>query len=235
MTAAELAARVRRAALLPVLLVVLVVVFVVALVGGAALSAVLYAATAMPASAFARFRNRAAVAAAFDSMRWPVAYALVRNLGPMARPAHARAFMALMASRETPTTWDGGSAIVGDETLPGGPSVGPCQVYRATARDERAWVPPPDVAGDDAWERVVYGSVANNLAKCIDMGAVTFARKLRAAKGDLTDAIRRYNGGKTSDRNGNGIPDSVEYRDAVVAFADATWGAGSLAITSEAA
>jgi hypothetical protein len=217
-------AAVRRGLLLPFLLVVLAVVVVGGLLVSTTLATVLYASCAVKPEQLRRFKHPDAVAAAFARWRMPIALSLVRWLGAAARPAHARAFVALMAANEIRVDWDGVSPIVGDEKLPGGPSVGPCQVYRATAKEEGAWAPPPDVAGDDAWERQVYATLANVESKCIDMGAETFGKKLRAARGDVADAIRRYNGAGHA---------AQVYRANAVAFADATWGAGSLAITAD--
>jgi hypothetical protein len=104
----------------------------------------------------------------------------------------ARALVAIMAN-ETPANWDGITPLVGDATLGGGPSIGPGQVYRSTAKDLGLWTPPP--GADDATERAAYQALASDLATCLDWMVAVFQTKLHIAGGDVSDAIRRYNGG----------------------------------------
>jgi hypothetical protein len=130
-------------------------------------------------------------------------------------PKIARACMSILNNELPGGARRGELVIIGDKDLPGGPSIGPMQVYRATAKDLRLWSPPPDVAGEDPWEREVYASIAHDPEQCIRWGVEVFRAKLQVAGGELDDAIRRYNGGGTA---------AAKYRDRALAFADATWG-----------
>lgn len=148
-----------------------------------------------------------------DGLRLRVAWALVRSGLGNATPENARALMSI-AHNECPPRWDGSSPIVGDATLGGGPSVGPFQVYRATALDLGLWACPPD-ALDVASEREAYASVANDVDKCVSMGVAVYLDKLRIAGGDVAEAVRRYNGGGAAAR---------AYRDRALTFqADLGW------------
>ncbi len=129
---------------------------------------------------------------ALDGLRSRVAWALLKR--GIADPRYARSMMAI-AHNEAPARWDGVSPIVGDATLGGGPSVGPFQVYRSTAKALGLWACPPDITEGGQDERDAYASVANDLDKCTDMGVAVFLDKLDAAGGDFEDAVRRYNGG----------------------------------------
>jgi hypothetical protein len=152
--------------------------------------------------------------AVLDSLRWRAVLELVRA-GVVPRVAHARALLSILRN-ET-----GGRAgpWIGDETLPGGPSIGPGQVYRATAKDLGLWSAP--TTGD---ERTAYRALGEDLAWSQSEGlrwaAVVYRAKLAAAGGDVVDAVRRYNGG--GDR-------AQAYRDRALTWARATWGEDALA------
>lgn len=105
--------------------------------------------------------------------------------------------------------------VIGDATLGGGPSVGPMQIYRSTAKDLGLWTPPPEVEGDIDAERASYAELANDETWCVRAGCKVFVTKLQIAGGNVPDAIRRYNGGG---------PAAAAYRDRAVAFMTATWG-----------
>lgn len=145
-----------------------------------------------------------------DRHRWRVVRALAKRCGARTSRALARACMTIIrnesAGRPPP--------VIGDASLPGGPSVGPMQVYRRTALELGLWSPPPDATSDDE-QRDAYSTFANDEDACVDWGVAVLLAKLDAADGDLADAIRRYNGGG---------PAARAYRDRAVAFADATWG-----------
>jgi hypothetical protein len=97
--------------------------------------------------------------------------------------------------------------VVGDTTAAGGPSVGPLQVYRQTAKDLGLWSPPDD--GSD--ERDAYAALALDESWCIWAGAEVLRDKLRQAAGAYPDAIRRYNGSNA---------DAYRYSDKALAFAN---------------
>lgn len=102
---------------------------------------------------------------------------------------------------------------VGDALLPGGPSIGPMQVYRRTAKDLKLWTPPKGLS--DSQERDLYLQLATDEDLGIHWGVLVFQQKLKEAKGDVGNAIRRYNGSG---------PAAEKYRDEVLAFATKLWG-----------
>ena len=103
---------------------------------------------------------------------------------------------------------------LGDKTAKGGPSIGPMQVYRQTAKDLGLWSPPPGATA--AEERAAYEALALDEALGIEWGTAVFADKLRIAKGDISEAVRRYNGaGERAEL----------YRDKALAFFSDKWGA----------
>lgn len=146
-----------------------------------------------------------------DRFRLSVAWAVARQFGADASPELARAVMAIIRNESQGRP----APVIGDAALGGGPSVGPMQVYRSTAKDLGLWAPPPD-AQDDASERDAYASVANDEATGIRWGVAVFAAKLEAAGGDVADALRRYNGGGAA---------AAAYRDRAISWLDAQgWG-----------
>lgn len=96
---------------------------------------------------------------------------------------------------------------VGDVDLPGGPSIGPMQVYFKSAKDYG--LVPSDMSADD------YQAKASNLVECIGFGVKVFEHKLSEAGGDVDEAVRRYNGGGDA---------AQAYKARALAFADKTWG-----------
>lgn len=111
---------------------------------------------------------------------------------------------------------EGGAAagpLVGDATLGGGPSIGPMQVYRSTAKALALWSPPEGATDDQ--ERTVYAALATDEARCLSMGVAVYLNKLEAAGGDVADAIRRFNGGGTA---------AQAYQARALTFAQDTWG-----------
>lgn len=101
------------------------------------------------------------------------------------------------------------AVYLGDQTASGGPSIGPGQVYRRTAKDLRLWTPPAGATDDQ--ERAAYAALATDEALTIRWAVKVFASKLRAANGDVAEAIRRYNGSG---------PAAESYRAAVLDRAD---------------
>lgn len=93
-----------------------------------------------------------------------------------------------------------------------GPGVGPLAVNRGTAKELRLWTPP--AGADEATERQAYLALAQDEGRGLAWGVRVFAAKLTAAKGDLYDGIRRYNGSG---------PNAELYRDTVLARAK-RWG-----------
>ncbi|BDG07604.1 lysozyme family protein [Anaeromyxobacter paludicola] len=87
----------------------------------------------------------------------------------------------------------GNPVAVGDMNAAVGPSVGPIQVSRGTAKDLKLWAPPAGATA--AQERAAYAAMATDLSFCIHAAAVVWRAKLNAAGGDMYDAVRRYNGG----------------------------------------
>ena len=84
--------------------------------------------------------------------------------------------------------------FLGDATLGGGPSIGPMQVYRSTAKSLNLWTPPASTAGDIDAERAAYALLASSPRIGIKWGVTVFKSKLDAANGNIGDAIHRYNG-----------------------------------------
>jgi hypothetical protein len=82
--------------------------------------------------------------------------------------------------------------VLGDKEASGGPSIGLMQVYRRTAVDLELWAPEPGASDQAA--RAAYSALARDEARGIWWGVAVFADKLRQAKGNVPEAIRRYNG-----------------------------------------
>jgi len=102
-------------------------------------------------------------------------------------------------SRGSPTNY------VGDTTLPGGPSVGPIQVYFATAT----------ALGLFKGTKEQYLAQAKDESQGIAWGVAVLKEKLRIAKGNVPEAIKRYNGSGSS---------AEKYRDGVLEFLKQTYG-----------
>jgi soluble lytic murein transglycosylase-like protein len=81
---------------------------------------------------------------------------------------------------------------VGDTTSSHGPSIGPMQVSRDTAKELGLWSPPSGV--DLATEKQAYLAHAQNELETIGWGVTVFKDKLAQAGGDVLEAVRRYNG-----------------------------------------
>lgn len=144
-------------------------------------------------------------------IRGNVAYAALRTWGPRA-VADLRLPRACMAIvwKET-----GGrpAEYVGDTGAKGGPSIGPMQLYRATAQDFGIWTPPPGAS--DAEIRSAYETLAQDEHWGIMGGARELAEHLVDHQGDLPSAIKAYNGSG---------PDADKYRDRVLTWAsDEGW------------
>ena len=81
---------------------------------------------------------------------------------------------------------------VGDETSSHGPSIGPMQVSRDTAKDLGLWAPDPSVD-----EREAYAAMSEDEAQGIKWGCAVLANKLESAS-SMADAVRAYNGSGTA-------------------------------------
>lgn len=177
----------------------------VVLIGGAILASVVYIAESIKTG--------------IDSLdRWPIrgqlAIAALLKFGPKAATdlRIPRALMALVnnESRGVPDL----KHYLGDATLGGGPSIGPMQVYRATAKDLGLWKPPPGATIEQ--ERAAYAEMAMNEGQGIRWGVAVFAEKLRITKGDIAAAMRRYNGTNSA---------SLVYQEKALAFYQSKFGA----------
>lgn len=96
---------------------------------------------------------------------------------------------------------------IGDVDLPGGPSVGPGQVYRSTAID--LGLVPPDITTED------YANKANDENWGIDAMITVFKSKLETVNYDIAKAIRLYNG--SGER-------AIKYQGDVLAWLASTYG-----------
>lgn len=125
-----------------------------------------------------------------------------------------RALMAICKNESPAGGPAPGSAIIGDQGASGGPSIGPMQVYRATARDLGLWDPPGVTIGSQQ-DRDLYAAQAADEATCIAWGVKVFQNKFHLASEDLPEAIRRYNGSGAK---------AEKYRDLAIAFINDRWG-----------
>jgi hypothetical protein len=154
---------------------------------------------------------------ALDSYALEIVKAAVTVFGAdelRSRPGILRALVAILNNELPPSRPVLGARILGDQAFAGGPSVGPMQVYRATAIDLGLWAPPEDATDDEV--RAAYADNADEPVQCIGWGVAVFKTKLKLAGDSLVDAVRRYNGGG---------PKAAAYRDRAVAFIAKTWGA----------
>lgn len=146
---------------------------------------------------------------AIDRFRMWVVLSVIKNFGVNARVEYVRAVMSIINNESRGAK----APVVGDILLGGGPSIGPMQIYRSTAKSMRLYVP-TDGLSDEA-EREDYKNLAFDEKMMIDWGVRVFKEKLRIASGDVAGAIRRYNGSG---------PNAEAYRDRALAFAGKTWG-----------
>jgi soluble lytic murein transglycosylase-like protein len=114
----------------------------------------------------------------------------------------ARVIMAIIHNESRGDT----DNYLGDVNASGGPSVGPGQVYRTTAKALGMWSPPPGLD-----ERAAYADMALDedwgVRACIHV----FKDKLSIAGGDVAKAIALYNGTPT-------LPAVQTYRANALAF-----------------
>jgi len=104
------------------------------------------------------------------------------------------------------------SNYLGDITLAAGPSIGPMQVYRKTARE--LGLVPDDISASD------YAALSTKEFRTIGMGVAVFKSKLQAAGGDVADAIRRYNGSGDA---------AAAYQQRALSFLGSTWSSSAAA------
>lgn len=138
-----------------------------------------------------------------DALRIPLIAALARQ--GLISAQYGRAMMAIFHNEHTNgnVTHDVGAIgsggptdplTMGDTTLPGGPSIGPGQVYFKTAWELGLW----DKGDRDGY--IAFGSDPANLGKMVDMAVQVFKSKLKMAGGDVASAIELYNGAGDSAR-----------------------------------
>jgi hypothetical protein len=154
-----------------------------------------------------------------DEIRGNVVAAARAKFGDAVLLVDPSILRALMAIVRNEGAYAQGASTVGDALLGGGPSIGPMQVYRTTAKGLGLWTPPRETLGDDDLERAAYRALAtpDNTRMLIGWGVAVFADKMRAAGGDVPTAVRLYNGAG---------PSAELYRDRADRFAQATWGVG---------
>lgn len=121
-------------------------------------------------------------------IRGGIAYSSLRVFGPKAMLHHAEIPRALMAIVHQERSEAPGA--IGDANLPGGPSIGPGQVYRATAIDLGLWSPPMGAADGG---RAAYAQLAADEPLMLIWSAKVFRSKLKQT-GSVPEAIRAYNG-----------------------------------------
>lgn len=139
-----------------------------------------------------------------DALRAPLLAALAGH--GLLLPQHGRAMMAIF--QEEHGRKNGGDVdpigsgdpnfdplSLGDLTLPGGPSIGPGQVYFKTAYQLGLW----DQNDRDGF--IAYGSDPNNLWGLINMAVAVYKVKLKIANGDVPTAIKLYNGAQSYEDN----------------------------------
>lgn len=144
-----------------------------------------------------------------DAIRLNVARAAIAAFGMMRALEDSRLAQALISIVWKETDGDP-RQYLGDTTAPGGPSIGPGQVYRETAQDLGLWHPPAGASAQAI--RAAYGALAHDEAKTLTWSAIEFAHHLAAYGGHLPEAIRAYNGAG---------PHAELYRDEVLAWAKA--------------
>lgn len=148
--------------------------------------------------------------------RWEIRYRLAfwcfRTFGAQAitNPNLPRALMAIVHNESIGLP----KFYLGDTTASGGPSIGPMQIYRRTAIDLKLWTPPQGMT--EAEQRKAYAELAQNESMGIRWGVAVFADKLRIAKGNIPEAVRRYNGSGAL---------AEKYQAKALAFANEKWGA----------
>lgn len=131
--------------------------------------------------------------------RLPLAPLVEEEFGSTATIALARAVVAICWCETGGKTE---APVIGDTTLQDrGPSIGPLQVSRGTAID-LGIVPKSETHAQ-------FKARASNETWCLRQGVKIFATKLAAAKGDVADAIRRYNGSGSR---------AEQYRDKALSF-----------------
>lgn len=122
------------------------------------------------------------------------------------RPAIPRALVAIMNNESGGRTVN----LLGDTSASGGPSIGLMQMYRRTAEDLGLWTPPAGASEKQA--RDAYAAASANISTGIRWGVAVFKQKLEDAKGNVPEAIRRYNGSGSA---------AEAYKQRALAFASA--------------
>lgn len=148
-----------------------------------------------------------------DPFAWKIARAVLLEWGPTGKGPNGEPLeaVAALASELVDRESKGRpSNFLGDVNAAGGPSVGPMQVYRATAKELGLYTPSADVAGDEAAERAEYAELANDTAWGIRAGVAVMRSKQATLDAftsshpgttrTLQDLARLYNGGGAAAR-----------------------------------
>lgn len=107
------------------------------------------------------------------------AYVLGRSMG-----VDPRIILAILRNEVDPH-----KTFLGDVDAGGGPSVGPMQVYRRTAKDLKLWTPSvPD------FEREEYAALAQEVFMTMRWGVAVYKDKLARVGGVIRNALGAYNG-----------------------------------------
>jgi hypothetical protein len=114
-----------------------------------------------------------------------------RYLGDRANAGSIRAIIGIIRKESSGR----GPPVVGDKTLSGGPSIGPMQVYRTTAKLFN--FVPGGISAED------YAALASHEDECLNWGVQVFAASLRTDGRNpghtLRVAIRLHNGSNSFD------------------------------------
>lgn len=126
--------------------------------------------------------------------RWPMRYRLAywaTTIFGERASFDLRLPRALMCIMHNET--NGKEPFIGDLDEKVGPSIGPMQVSRWTAKAEKLWAPSrPGLSDLD--EKQEFTALAKDEDKGIELGVRVFKLKLGYARGDVPLAVRMYNG-----------------------------------------
>jgi hypothetical protein len=160
-----------------------------------------------------------------DAFAWKIARAVLIEWGPTGKgpsgePLEAIAALASeLVDRESKAR---PSNFLGDLEFDAGPSVGPMQVYRKTAKELGLYKPSAAVAGDEAAEKAEYAKLAEDTSWGIRAGVAVMRSKQRILEAyvsshpgtirTLQDLARLYNGGGPKARAyGQTVADETEH------------------------
>lgn len=142
-----------------------------------------------------------------DRFAWKVARAVLLEWGPTGQGPNGEPLegVARLAAQIIDHESRGARPpVLGDQGFSGGPSVGPMQVYRSTAKEMGLWSPSAAAAGNDQLERQEYAAKASDESWCIRAGVAVMRAKQRVLEAylathpgetrTLQDLARLYNG-----------------------------------------